>query len=186
MLIQKPFSFKEDGFCNIQTGRKNFMDIRLAENKDLPKIMEIYAYAREFMKTVGNPTQWAGGYPKIEMLEDDIAKNNLYVGVENGKICGIFAFIVGEDETYKVIENGEWHSNAVYGTIHRIASNGQVKGFSKICFDFCREKNKYLRIDTHKNNKPMQSAVKKYGFKECGTIYTYDGSSRIAFDYIGE
>ena len=53
MLIQKPFSFKEDGFCNIQTGRKNFMDIRLAENKDLPEIMEIYAYAREFMKTVG-------------------------------------------------------------------------------------------------------------------------------------
>ena len=32
----------------------------------------------------------------------------------------------------------------------------------------------------------MQSAVKKYGFKECGIIYTYDGSSRIAFDYIGE
>ena len=39
MLIQKPFSFKEDGFCNIQTGRKIFMDIRLAETKDLPKIM---------------------------------------------------------------------------------------------------------------------------------------------------
>ena len=91
-----------------KVGRKIFMDIRLAENKDLPQIMEIYAYAREFMKTIGNPTQWAGGYPKKEMLEDDIAKNNLYVGIENGKICGIFAFIVGEDETYKIIDNGEW------------------------------------------------------------------------------
>ena len=73
-----------------------------------------------------------------------------------------------------------------YGTIHRIASDGTTKGFARRCFDFCRQKCNYLRIDTHANNKPMQGAIRSYGFQECGIIHTRDGSDRIAFDYIEE
>ena len=32
--------------------------IRLAKYQDLPKILEIYEYARQFMRAHGNPTQW--------------------------------------------------------------------------------------------------------------------------------
>lgn len=32
--------------------------IKKAQAGDLPRILEIYAYAREFMKRTGNPNQW--------------------------------------------------------------------------------------------------------------------------------
>ena len=91
-------------------------------------------------------------------------------------------FIVGEDPTYQKIEHGAWHSAETYGTIHRLASDGQAKGIAKICFDFCKTKCRYLRIDTHQDNKPMQAAILKYGFQKCGIIHVANGSERIAFD----
>ena len=36
------------------------MKIRATELKDLPRVMEIYDYARAFMRTNGNVTQWIG------------------------------------------------------------------------------------------------------------------------------
>ena len=34
------------------------MQIRKAEMADLPRMMEIYAQAREYMRRSGNPNQW--------------------------------------------------------------------------------------------------------------------------------
>ena len=66
--------------------------IRQAEEADLPVILEIYAYARDFMEKNGNPHQWAGGFPPASLLQDDIAKHNLYVVTEEetGRVCGVF------------------------------------------------------------------------------------------------
>ena len=160
------------------------MIIRNAVETDISEINKIYTIARQFMRDNGNKKQWINGYPSEELLKNDIKENNLYVCVENNSLCGVFAFILGDDPTYKVIENGHWHSNNTYGTIHRIGSNGKVKGLAKQAFDFCLKKSSYLRIDTHEDNVPMQNTVTKYGFKKCGTIYVADGSPRVAFDYI--
>lgn len=160
------------------------MIIRNAVEEDIPAINKIYNIARQFMRDNGNKKQWINGYPSEDLLKNDIKENNLYVCDENNSLCGVFAFILGEDPTYKVIENGNWHSDNTYGTIHRIASNGTVKGLAKQVFDFCLTKSDYLRIDTHEDNIPMQNTVTKYGFKKCGTIYVADGSPRVAFDYI--
>ena len=32
--------------------------IRLAKEEDIPRLLEIYAMAKEFMRKTGNPTQW--------------------------------------------------------------------------------------------------------------------------------
>jgi len=53
--------------------------IRQARWEDLERILEIYAYAREFMARTGNPAQWGTYYPPREMLEGDIRAGNLYV-----------------------------------------------------------------------------------------------------------
>mgnify|MGYP002933455973 FL=1 len=53
-----------------------------------------------------------------------IAARELYVLREEGAIHGVFAFILGEDPTYRVIEQGAWLSDAPYGTIHAVASDG--------------------------------------------------------------
>lgn len=159
------------------------MYIRKAVENDLTEIMPIYRDAKAFMERNGNPTQWAGGHPKESLLRDDIASGTLYVCVDADSIVGVFAFIIGPDPTYHQIWNGEWHSTERYGTIHRLASAGKTKGVARACFDFCRLQCHYLRVDTHRDNQPMQRAVKDYGFLECGIIHIADGSERIAFDY---
>ena len=126
--------------------------IRLASKEDIQNIMPLYAYARKFMAANGNPHQWNGNYPASEDILKDIANGNYYVCTPDNapeKIVGGFAFIIGREPNYAVIENGAWHSDQPYGTIHRIASNGQVKGIARACFDFCHHKISYLRIDTH-------------------------------------
>lgn len=86
------------------------------------------------------------------------------------------------DPTYDVIEDGAWLSNDLYGTIHRVASDGSVRGVLDKADSFCEAKIKHLRIDTHENNKIMQYLIEKNGFKKCGRIYADDGTPRIAYE----
>lgn len=83
-----------------------------------------------------------------------------------------------------MIENGAWRSDTPYGTVHRLASNGSVRGLSKACFDFCTAKVSYLRADTHVDNRTMQQLLEAYGFQKCGTIHSFDGLALVAYDYI--
>ena len=162
------------------------MKIRKAEIKDLSDILRIYAYARAFMKENGNPDQWGNVYPSLEMVREDIEKGICYVCAEEKHIVGVFVFFKGEDPTYQVIEKGSWHGNQPYGVIHRVASDGTVRGVAEACFTFCKNQIGHLRIDTHKDNIPMQKALEKNGFGRCGIIYTDDGSQRIAYDWMEE
>ena len=148
------------------------MNIRKSTLQDLPQILNLYKIARGFMKNNGNPNQWEDRYPGTS-----------HVCVENGEIVGTFVFFTGEDLTYRVIENGKWHSDREpYGVIHRVASNGVTKGVTRAAFSYGLERIGYVRIDTHEDNKPMQGALKKFGFRECGVIHLERGAERIAFD----
>ena len=160
------------------------MKIRKAEEKDLERILKVYAIAREYMRKTGNPTQWGTDKPQMSLLESDIEKGELFVGEENGEIHFVFAFILGEDPTYTYIENGSWLSDEPYGTIHRIASDGVVKGAVKSAVEFGKEIINNIRIDTHENNKTMQHVLEKLGFSRCGIIYLEDGDPRIAYQLL--
>ena len=162
------------------------MTIRKTTPHDIPAVLEIYGSARKFMAENGNPNQWTDGYPGEDTVLHDIKNGDSYVITEGSETVGTFFFIVGEEETYRVIENGCWRENIPYGTIHRLASAQKRRGIAKACFDYCRERYGYLRIDTHRDNKPMQAAIEKYGFKKCGIIHVRNGSERIAYDYIRE
>ena len=154
--------------------------VRLAEQADLVRILEIYEHARKFMVANGNPTQWKDGYPASEMLEEDIRRQRLYV-VEDQQICGVFMFVIGDDPTYQHIE-GQWGSTEPYGVIHRIAGMGG--GVFSAALEYCEGRIHHLRIDTHEDNKPMQHLVEKNGFIRRGIIYVADGTPRIAYDRI--
>lgn len=158
------------------------MEIINADKSDLQSILVIYKKARQFMIDTGNPNQWASGGPTKEQLLNDISNNDLYVIKEKDDIVGVFAFIIGEDSTYKVIEQGHWLSDSEYGTIHRVASNGTVHGLFDMIIDYCSKKIGHLRIDTHSDNKVMQHLIEKNGFLKCGIIYVNDGSPRIAYE----
>ncbi len=159
------------------------LSIRLTETGDVPAVLAIYGRAREFMVQAGNPTQWAGAYPGRTDAEGDIEDGVGYVVEHEGRVVGTFAFIVGDEPTYQVIEDGSWRFDDEYGTIHRIASDGSVRGVAKACFDFCASRIDHLRIDTHLDNAPMRACIEKFGFMPRGTIYCEDGTPRIAFDW---
>ena len=159
-------------------------NIRNADLSDLKEIMDIYEYARKFMKQTGNRNQWANKFPPENLIKEDIEKKQLYIIEKSGFICGVFAFIIGNDPTYSIIKNGEWLSYEKYGTVHRVASNGKSKGIFNEIITFCESKISHLRIDTHKDNKIMQHLMEKNGFHKCGIIYVTDGTPRLAYEKI--
>ena len=159
-------------------------NIRNADLSDLKEIMDIYEYARKFMKQTGNRNQWANKFPPESLIKEDIEKKQLYIIEKSGFICGVFAFIIGNDPTYSIIKNGEWLSYEKYGTVHRGVSNGKSKGIFNEIITFCESKISHLRIDTHKDNKIMQHLIEKNGFYKCGIIYVTDGTPRFVYEKI--
>lgn len=155
--------------------------IRLAEFKDLPRILEIYQNARAFMRRTGNPNQWFDNHPAEAVLRDDISKRQLYVCAESSEILAVFAYIQGIDPTYLQIDGTGWLNNDPYGTIHRIAVAQQGHGLIARIFDWALNQCPNLRIDTHEDNAPMHRALQKYGFTYCGIIHLANGHPRIAF-----
>lgn len=158
--------------------------IRTAELPDLEQIEALYANARLFMHVSGNPHQWVNGYPQREMLVEDIHRHELYVMVDETHIYGVFMLHYGEDPTYQVIENGGWHSQGDYATIHRIAGEIGHKGILHEAVQFASSRYSYLRIDTHADNLKMQGAVRREGFDYCGVIHLENGDPRLAYDRI--
>ena len=157
--------------------------VRAAKTEDLAAIGGIYAAARHYMASHGNPTQWGRTDPSPALLEEDVARQRLYVLEESGRLCGVFAFLLGEDPTYARIEDGSWagDGSAPYGTIHRLAGDGSRRGVFARCVAFCRRQAGELRADTHADNHIMQALLQKQGFVRCGTILLADGSPRWAY-----
>lgn len=156
--------------------------IRKGEARDMDAIMSCYDIARRYMRASGNHNQWINGYPSRELVAEDISRGVSYVGVdESGELVMTFAFIVGEDPTYSIIENGAWLNDLPYGTIHRLGSTGKYRGILKTCVEYCMTKINNIRLDTHADNQPMQQAALRLGFIRCGIIYCQDGSPRIAY-----
>lgn len=156
--------------------------IRKAKLTDLDQMMEIYAKAKRFMDSTGNTTQWKIGYPTRKMIQDDIENGYSFVCIGEDNIPhAAFKFFVGEDPTYRVIEQGSWKNNNTYGTIHRVASDGTLKGVFSKMVSFCEAICPELRADTHENNHVMQHLLEKNGFERCGVIYVEDGTPRFAY-----
>ncbi len=159
------------------------MDFRKACADDLPLIEDIYAAARKFMAEAGNPSQWKNNYPSASLILQDISEGNLYIAYSSLGTEGVFAFIPGADPTYSHI-NGSWLSESEHSCVHRVASLGRSRGFLRAVMDHCFSKASSIRIDTHRDNIPMQRALEKYGFVRCGIIFLENGEERIAYQMV--
>ena len=157
------------------------MEIRLAQPKDTDRLMEIFAHARQFMQQTGNARQWINNYPQRSLIENDIEMGHCYVCLHQGGIVATFCFIEGPDPTYSLIEDGQWLFHDPYHVIHRIASDGSMKGIVRQIIDWCSKHSQSLRADTHEDNKIMQHLLLSNGFTRCGIIYVANGTPRIAY-----
>lgn len=158
------------------------LTIRKASAADFARIMEIFSSARKFMLAAGNPYQWIDGYPQRELMAGEIAAGHCHVCVTpNGTTVATFCLVPGPDPTYGRIYGGRWLNDEPYHVIHRLASDGTVKGIGRACIGWCTARCKDLRLDTHEDNHTMQALAERCGFVRCGTIYVANGTPRIAY-----
>ena len=161
------------------------MTIRPTTYADIEALMALFAHARAQMAADGNPTQWGDGYPSREQLKSDIQRGVSFIVEKDGNPCATFVFIIGDDPTYAYIEDGQWLDDTLpYGTIHRIASNGQRRGIFRTILDWCSAQCSNIRIDTHQANARMIHLIEQAQFTRCGIIYTRDNSPRIAYQRV--
>ncbi|MEG0910087.1 MAG: GNAT family N-acetyltransferase [Ruthenibacterium sp.] len=170
------------------------MKIEQAMPQHLDAMLEIITLAKESLAAIG-VDQWQDGYPNRAQLAADIASGQSYIGILADKICATMMVSLDGDPNYAVIEHGAWAQDAPYGVVHRIAVHpayrkqhcaAQMLLFAE---NFCAARQiRYLRIDTHLENKPMRGFLEKSGFQQRGLIYLdnlHDKThERVAYDTI--
>ena len=163
------------------------MKIRKTTEADFNRVMEIYAYARDFMEKTGNPNQWGPtNWPPADLIHNDIKESNSYVCVNaDGTVIATFFFTHGEDiePTYRRITDGAWLDDRPYGVVHRLAADGSEKGAGQFCLEWAYRQCGHLRVDTHTDNLVMQKLLGRLGFEKCGIIYVVeDHYPRYAYE----
>lgn len=158
------------------------MEIRHTQPDELPVLLDIFAHARRFMAQNGNPHQWGDRFPTREAVEADIAAGHSYVCLDGGRIVATFCFSTAGEPTYRVIREGAWLDDAPYGVVHRIAAAEQGHGAAAYCLEWCLQQCGNIRIDTHRDNKPMQRLLARLGYTYCGLIDLENGrGERLAY-----
>jgi ribosomal protein S18 acetylase RimI-like enzyme len=168
------------------------MKIQLTTLKEVPIILEIIEDAKTYLASQ-NIDQWQNGYPNAAQIENDILNGESFVVInDENQVMATSMFSTNKEPTYKIIE-GNWiiNEDEIYGVIHRMAIKKEFRkfGLATLLFDEFHlqlvEKNiKSLKIDTHEDNRGMQSLIKKLGYTYCGIIYTNYGDKRLAFEKV--
>lgn len=164
------------------------MELRKACKSEIDEIMNIIKVAQNHFKDNGID-QWQNNYPNHQVIEKDIENNSSYVLIENNKVLGTAMVSFDGEENYNKIYEGDWLSHEKYAVIHRIALDFNSRGtglaslFMTEIEKLCKEKGiSSIKVDTHRENIPMQKLLLKNGYKKCGIIYLADKNERIGFE----
>lgn len=166
------------------------MQIRKTKTSDVPDVLEMLNHGRSIIRDTGNTVQWTGEYPGKIDIEQDIQQDVSFIciateadanaNVQPGTPLATVAVMTAPEPTYQTID-GQWLNDEPYATIHRIATNGRVKGAGRFCIEWVLEHYDNVRIDTHEANKPMLYLIEQLGFQYCGQVIVHDGTPRMAF-----
>ena len=159
------------------------MDIRPAGKEDIDAIARIFDAARSFMAENGNPNQWSAAYPTRHDVKRDIRRGSQFVCCDGDEIVGCFDFESGPDPRYRVLEDGAWLNKFDYFVIHRFAVLRGGQGIGRTMLAWTCQASNNIRVDTHHDNKPMQSLLEGQGFIRCGTIRLPNGDLRVVYHY---
>ena len=189
------------------------MTIRKSTLGDIPVMQQIFADAKAKMRASGNMLQWTDGYPSDDLLKNDIERGFSYVIEDkDGQVVATFVLAICDDPTYKHIYEdsckreqsrassnyaecsrgstegqGRWLDDEhPYGTIHRIASREGTHGVMSYVLQWAFGQIDNIRVDTHRDNLPMQHLLLKHGFSYCGIIYLLNGDERLAYQKLSD
>lgn len=161
------------------------MEMVKAVKTDLPRIGEIIAQAKLFLKEQG-VDQWQDGYPDDSNLAGDVERGIGYICREYGQILAYTAIDFNGEPAYSTLR-GKWLNEEPYVVIHRMAVDNRVKGkglaqkvFSLVETMALEAGVENVRVDTDESNHIMRHIIEKSGYTYCGLI-TFANSDKIAF-----
>ena len=148
--------------------------LRKTKKDELEFVMMIIEEGREFLKEQG-VNQWQHGSPSRDVIINDINVGISYIYEKSGELVAT-AMLTTLDEDYENYPTF-WSENSSYLAIHRLATSKQFRNqgiareFMEDIYLFAKSQNiKYLRIDTHLDNKIMRKFLSRFGFEEKGII----------------
>ena len=148
--------------------------LRKTKKDELEFVMMIIEEGREFLKEQG-VNQWQYGSPSRDVIINDINAGISYIYEKSGELVAT-AMLTTLDEDYENYPTF-WSENSSYLAIHRLATSKQFRNqgiareFLEAIYLFAKSQNiKYLRIDTHLDNKIMRKFLSGFGFEEKGVI----------------
>ena len=148
--------------------------LRKTKKDELEFVMMIIEEGREFLKEQG-VNQWQHGSPSCDVIINDINAGISYIYEKSGELVAT-AMLTTLDEDYENYPTF-WSENSSYLAIHRLATSKQFRNqgiareFMEDIYLFAKSQNiKYLRIDTHLDNKIMRKFLSRFGFEEKGII----------------
>ena len=134
--------------------------LRTAKKYELERVMKIIEDGKEFLKEQG-VNQWQHGSPSRDEIINDINERISYVYEKSGEIVA----------TAKLFRN-----------------QGITREFMEAIHLFSKSQNiKFLRINTHFDNKIMRKFLSNFGFEERGIIKLtmkniLDDKERVAYE----
>ena len=157
------------------------MEVILAKTEDLKDIKDIYLKIVNNMISNGI-TIWNNYYP-IEVFEEDIKNNNLYLLKDNDSILGAFVMYEHKD----IEKDVEWSDiNSKAYLLNRVGVNvdylrqGIGKKLVEEACNLAKEKGaKYLRLLVCEENTPAIELYEKCNFKRVNGIH----EEKIREDY---
>ncbi|MGI5950207.1 GNAT family N-acetyltransferase [Peptoniphilus sp.] len=168
------------------------MELRLARYQDRDLILKFYKDGSNKLKSEGID-QWQGKkVPNLDNFKDLINNKEIFVLEDAGDVVAT-CVIKKYDYDYDNNMHGSWITDGNFVAIHRVATGREFrkKGYGRtlleLCEDYAKENNiKSIRIDTHRDNRSMQSLIKKLGYNYCGIVYIGGTDERLAFEKVLE
>jgi GNAT superfamily N-acetyltransferase len=159
---------------------------RKAQISEASQIWEILQQAILRRKEDGS-TQWQDGYPNLQVVHNDIEKDQAFVLVQGETVIGYSAVLINDEPAYDKIE-GKWLTIDDFVVIHRVAISERHlgKGLAKMiirCVEDYALKNDIcsIKADTNFDNIAMIKIFEKMGYTLCGLVYLRE-SPRKAYE----
>ncbi len=149
------------------------MEIRLATEMDIPGLLAVLAAVVPLMRAAGN-LQWDEAYPNARVLEEDIARGELWVAEVDGRVGGMAAITMDQSPEYADVG---WDIQERAIVIHRLAVHPECRGLGiaqellRQAEDVARERGiSKLRVDTNTGNEATKRLFPKLGYVLAGEI----------------
>ena len=150
------------------------MEFRVAQSSDLAEVMALFRAATLAMDAL-RVFQWDEAYPCVEIVQEDIDRAQMQVGLANGKIAVTFVLEPCKEHDY---ENANWRYPVTeFVVLHRLCVHPafQGQGVARTAMDYLEGEAlsrgaRAIRLDAFSQNPAALRLYESRGYEKAGEI----------------